>query len=227
MFDQPAKKPPRHIIGNDTRNKLLASAADVFLEFGFRAARVQDIAKRAGVRLSAINYHFDSKEGLYLAVLRQHAERAIAFAPLSAAQPPDSLSERFNYSVRSLVERMLNDGSETRISQFMLREFVNPTAALDVMIERFSKPQAEEFLKLLNEILGPSVPPDAVERSLISIFSQCIIYAAGLPVIKRIVPQALVGDDLHGRIARHIADFSWAGLMAIKQQWPGQTNASL
>lgn len=46
----------RNSAGDDTRGRLLDAAIEVFLAEGFRAARVQDIAERAGMRLSAINY---------------------------------------------------------------------------------------------------------------------------------------------------------------------------
>ena len=62
--------------GQQTRTALIDVATEMFLADGFKAARVADIAQQAGVRLSAINYHFGSKEGLYLAVLQHHADLA-------------------------------------------------------------------------------------------------------------------------------------------------------
>ena len=92
--------------GDETRLKLIAAATTVFIEQGFRSARVQQIAESAGVRLSAINYHFGGKEGLYLAVLRHHGEQAIAQQPLFS-DSQQTLQEQFRFMIHSLLLRML------------------------------------------------------------------------------------------------------------------------
>ena len=53
-----------------TRQKIFDAAAEVFAEKGFAGARVEEIARRAGVNRQLISYYFEGKEGLYQAVLR-------------------------------------------------------------------------------------------------------------------------------------------------------------
>lgn len=55
----------------DTAARILLAAERVFGERGFRGARTRDIAAAARANLSAIHYHFGSKEDLYGAVLRE------------------------------------------------------------------------------------------------------------------------------------------------------------
>jgi len=50
---------------------LLLAATEVFLEQGFSGARVDEIAERARVNKAMIYYHFESKHGLYRAVLHR------------------------------------------------------------------------------------------------------------------------------------------------------------
>jgi AcrR family transcriptional regulator len=52
-----------------SRDALLAAALDVFLLQGFHAARVEDIAQRAGVGKGSIYLHFATKEELFQAVV--------------------------------------------------------------------------------------------------------------------------------------------------------------
>lgn len=205
--------------GEETRARLLAAATDVFLADGFRAARVQDIAQRAGLRLSAINYHFQGKEGLYLAVLQHHAALALAQAPLQPPQGDLPLEARFRHAIQALVMRLLDEDSPSRIARLMLRELVNPTAALDLMIERFSLPQAAIMRTLLREILGPRVPEVVLSRSLVSLFGQCVIYIFGQPMVRRVAPEVLAEPRRLDQLARHVADFSWGGLHALRRQW--------
>jgi TetR/AcrR family transcriptional regulator len=63
-----------------TRQLLLAAALDEFSAKGFSGARVQDIARRAGVNKQLINYYFGSKDGLYEALQDMWRQQEAAFA---------------------------------------------------------------------------------------------------------------------------------------------------
>ncbi len=67
-----------------SRRKLLAAALDEFSEKGYAGARVQDIAKRAGVNKQLITYYFGGKEGLYQALHQAWREREASFADPNA-----------------------------------------------------------------------------------------------------------------------------------------------
>ena len=53
-----------------TRASILAAAATEFAALGFAGASVDAIAQRAGVNKAMIYYHFRSKDGLYVEILR-------------------------------------------------------------------------------------------------------------------------------------------------------------
>jgi AcrR family transcriptional regulator len=59
------------------RTRLLNAAVRVFDRKGYAAASVREVAAMAGVTKPAVYYHFGSKEGLLVAVLRQ-AERQLS-----------------------------------------------------------------------------------------------------------------------------------------------------
>ncbi len=48
---------------------ILSAALDAFYEKGFHGASVRDIARRVGVTVPALYYHYDSKEGLLVALV--------------------------------------------------------------------------------------------------------------------------------------------------------------
>ena len=54
------------------RAQLLAAAQEVFVENGYHAAAMDEIAERAGVSKPVLYQHFPSKLELYLAILDQH-----------------------------------------------------------------------------------------------------------------------------------------------------------
>lgn len=52
--------------------ELLAAALDLFVEKGFAATRVEEVAHRAGVSKGTVFLYFPSKEALFKAVIREH-----------------------------------------------------------------------------------------------------------------------------------------------------------
>jgi AcrR family transcriptional regulator len=61
----------------ETRERLLAAAADVFAERGYDGTRVADIAAAAGVSNGALYAHFPSKADLLVAALRTHGRHLL------------------------------------------------------------------------------------------------------------------------------------------------------
>jgi TetR/AcrR family transcriptional regulator len=53
-----------------TKQKIIEAAREEFARFGFAGARVDRIAQRASVNKAMLYYHFQSKENLYEAVLK-------------------------------------------------------------------------------------------------------------------------------------------------------------
>ncbi|MBL8522040.1 MAG: TetR/AcrR family transcriptional regulator [Betaproteobacteria bacterium] len=77
---------PRWERRKDARpGELVAAAMDLFIEKGFAATRLDDVAKRAGVSKGTLYLYFDSKEDLLKAAIREgyseplhHGEQVLA-----------------------------------------------------------------------------------------------------------------------------------------------------
>jgi AcrR family transcriptional regulator len=54
---------------DERRQAILSAALDEFFERGFKAARMDDIARRAGLSKGALYLYFDTKEALFAALL--------------------------------------------------------------------------------------------------------------------------------------------------------------
>src|SRR5579862_3274783 len=79
--------------------EIIAAALQVFAERGFAAARLDDIAARAGVSKAALYLYFDTKEALFRAVVTEAV--APNLAPVQAAA--ESFDGRFEDLVGFLV----------------------------------------------------------------------------------------------------------------------------
>jgi AcrR family transcriptional regulator len=58
----------------DRRERILAAAADLFREKGFHAVGIDEIGTAAGITGPGVYRHFDGKDGLLVAVLREATE---------------------------------------------------------------------------------------------------------------------------------------------------------
>ena len=84
---------PRRRLPPDERRALIEdAAARLFAEQGYAATRLDEIAAAAGVTKPVLYRHFDSKQALYLALLRKHAEQLPRFVDPSLGDA--ALSER-------------------------------------------------------------------------------------------------------------------------------------
>ena len=74
MSDQSVKlRPDRHSRHED----LLRAAFQLFLERGFAATRLEDVAQRAGVAKGTVVVHFPTKEALFAAVVEHHVAPSV------------------------------------------------------------------------------------------------------------------------------------------------------
>lgn len=76
-------------------DEILDAALDLFVEKGFDAARMEDVARRAGLSKAGVYLYFDSKEALLKALIVREvapvAQRAEVMATAGAADPEQAL----------------------------------------------------------------------------------------------------------------------------------------
>jgi TetR/AcrR family transcriptional regulator len=93
--------PPK--LSNDRALRIVAAAREEFARRGFAGARVEQIARRAGVNKQLLFYYFHSKRGLFQAVLAQSAvELETALAEL--ASPTGGPLERLRLTLAAQFE---------------------------------------------------------------------------------------------------------------------------
>jgi TetR/AcrR family transcriptional regulator len=82
------------------KEKILEASLDEFAEKGYDGSRVDKIAEKAGVNKALIYYHFQSKEGLYEAVIDFLFQKAI---PAKMDLPNASVRENFLHMMRQFL----------------------------------------------------------------------------------------------------------------------------
>jgi TetR/AcrR family transcriptional regulator len=106
-------------LSQETQNKLLQAATEVFSEMGFAGARVDEIARRAKANKAMIYYHFGSKDKLYQLVLARLLTGVQV--DLEVARTIPDPRARITALYRGLA---LAFGARPALPQIMLRELL-------------------------------------------------------------------------------------------------------
>ena len=206
-----ATRDPSHA---ETRRRLMEAAGEVFAEMGFREATVREICRRAGANVAAVNYHFRDKETLYLEVLRYAQAKALAeYPPLLGVAPDAPPEPRLHAFVKSLLLRIFNKGPNSWHGKILSREMIEPTAALDSLVEERMRPMAGLLTRIVAEILQCPLNDERVRLYAFSVVSQCVFYHHCRPVVSRLFPGQPAMDQAGiERLADHITRFSLAAM---------------
>jgi len=199
----------------ETRDRLLRAAERLFAQRGFKDVTVREICHDARANVAAVNYHFGDKLGLYRETM-QIAIDAMRDATEAARRageglPPD---EQLRAYIGLFLRRLLAPGHES-VHQLVNREINDPTPALDDLVEQGMRPRLEYLSGVVARIIGCDHDDPRVMRCVLSVQSQSIIYARPNAVAERLGFRFRPTPTQIDEAARHIADFSIAGIRAI------------
>jgi AcrR family transcriptional regulator len=204
-----------------TRQRLIDAAGAVFAEQGYRSATVRAICARAQANGAAVNYHFGDKERLYLAVLETaHATALERYPPDLGTTADSSAEDRLRAFVRSFLLRILDDGVPAWLGKLMAREMIEPTGALDGLVERVMRPLFTRLVGIVGELAGERADPERVRLCAQSIVGQCMFYRHAQECLRRLGRDAVCGRERIEAVADHIAAFSLAGIRLQKRGKP-------
>jgi len=198
---------------DDTPQRILEAAEEVFAEKGFKAATVRDILDRANVKnIAAVNYHFRDKERLYIETVKfahRNCTAGAAFPEWPADTPPRQKLRDF---VRVLVLRMFPPGKPCSL-QLMMRELSDPTQAGREVVTEYVRPMSELLDSILAELM-PDLPHPRRFLFGCSVVGQALFYKTNRSFLVQ-----LMGEEQYQRldvdtVADHIAAFTLGGIDA-------------
>jgi AcrR family transcriptional regulator len=156
-----------------TKARILAAAEAVFAARGFEGASTREIAGRAGVNISSLHYHWESKETLYFAVFQNIYDSIQALvresiAPLLtsgkngrevAESTMGHLIDFFadHPNVPKLLVRRILDTDEAKVA--IEREILVPawrgfaTLMRDLGLRRMSDLESQLFMLSVNSVM--------------------------------------------------------------------------
>lgn len=122
---RPAPRRPRWRRRPDARpEEILVAALDVFGEFGYARTRLETVARRAGVSKGTLYLYFESKEGLFRAMVQAKVETVITDTEVFVKTWQGSSAELLRVFIRRYWAWM-NLEQNCRLARLVLSELPN------------------------------------------------------------------------------------------------------
>lgn len=143
----------------NAKQRLLQAATVLFAEKGFNATSTRELCKMANVNISSIPYYYQSKEGLYKAVLKKIAmtvkeslhdflEKVNTDKPIS----PQRAKELILIYIDNHIELVMGPELHGNIALLVIRENLKPSSAYEILYETIFKDLYESLCLLIGII---------------------------------------------------------------------------
>jgi AcrR family transcriptional regulator len=214
-----------------TRERVVAAAAELFAERGFRGTTMRAIAERSGANLASAHYHFGSKQKLYLEVassmflgLEQRlAERGLSPSPAELAQLSRAeLAELLRARIEALLVALLEPPGLH--GTLVLRELCDPSPALREIVRRFIDPMRRGMERIVRR-REPALSGGDAERCVRSIAGQVFFYRTHRPALLQMMGRRSYPRGFEKEAAAHVLEFSLAGIERVASRRPGRRAA--
>jgi len=215
----------RRITPEETRERIVRAAGEVFGRHGFDGTTIRQITKRAGVNVAAVNYHFRDKAELYLRVLREAKGLCTEVALTELGAGPGSPEEKLRGFIFAFVRGLLDPERPAWHTQVITQEMMRPTPALDTLVREMTEPIFGRMRDVIGAVAGAKLPGTTLDMLASSVLGQCLFYVRSRAMLERLAPELADGADRVDRIAEHITTFSVAALRHLyKEQRPFARN---
>lgn len=151
---------PRSILRTNslrTRQRLLSSTEKLFASRGFAGVTIREVAERAQTNIASAHYHFGSKEGMVLEMLKRRIEpinthrlKHLEESRKLAGNQPLSAREIFRALIIPISQEIAKSITSREIlAQLVARSFTEPARFIEKMHKRFFGELSEIFINEL------------------------------------------------------------------------------
>ncbi|MCA1986007.1 MAG: CerR family C-terminal domain-containing protein [Desulfovibrio sp.] len=215
---------PRREVQDSTRDRILKAAEAIFLEKGFQKATIRDICSAAKANVAAVNYHFQDKDGLYIAVVASLLERGARWYPLDRGLPEDPTPEqRLRTVIYNILCRLFcneqGDYTEEH-GRFVLEALFGDSPHIGVLVDNIVRPSQAYLRTIIEAVLEPCGKEvvdneRVISRCTMSLFAQAVYYVYARNFEKHLDDGRCRDLQDLDQLADHITTFSLAGIRAV------------
>jgi len=198
-----------------TRTAILDTAERLFAQRGFEATSLRKITAEAGANLGAVNYHFKSKDGLILEVLKRtfqpvNERRLKLLDEIEAGEEPPSVESILEALFRpplELVSKPVQGG--WFFPRLLVYCLTQPGAYLKPLVEEHFAHKTRRFYSALQRAC-PELPKAEV-RWRLHFSIGAFLLTAGNPQVLEITSEGMCKVTDPEAVLRRIVGFCAAG----------------
>jgi AcrR family transcriptional regulator len=187
--------------GKERRDQLMAFAASRFADHGYHPTSVSEIVAGLGVGKGVFYWYFDSKEQLFLEILKQAQTDLRRRQQQAIADEPDPV-RRIELGLRASLEWAQEHRHHNTLMQFAATE-----AAFGEALRRGQDIAVADVVKHVKEAIAQGrirdADPDIVAHAMVGVaghLTRTFIYERGEPADE--VAEATVSFCLHGLLGK-------------------------
>ena len=173
--------------GEETRARIVNAALQLFGQLGFEVASTRDIAALAGVNAPALQYYFDSKEGLFVACVEHIVKRVWVYMSevinraeraLAARADDDELIECFCEIQAQLAHFMFttHDKEDWRLFMARIQCGEGPPAGFELAYKNISSRIADVTCAIVSHLLGRPADDEETMVRTMTLSSQLTVF---------------------------------------------------
>ncbi|MFZ2285836.1 MAG: TetR/AcrR family transcriptional regulator [Bacteroidales bacterium] len=179
--------PKIRVTDSHTKDKIFRAASEIFEEKGYAAARMQEIADRAGINKALLHYYFNNKEQLFMAVFQVLLKKMFEKITSIFAE---------EISFREKIRRFLDEHIEFLIKNpslpiFLLNEISRNPSLADGLKETVQYGQLRDLIydKHAKELKGYGIKRNDMPQLMVTVASMSIFPFAAHDMLKLMMPQ--------------------------------------
>lgn len=207
--------------------RILRSAERLFADQGFRGTSLRRITDRAGCNIAAVNYHFDGKENLYIAVFQHHmnaitTQRLWGLKEILSQDGNELTLERFLQVFADSFVRPFFSSERGQLGfKLLLQERQDPHLPKQMFFHEVVEPLRSIIREPLM-ILCPYLSEEQANQCMHSLVAQLIymLHAQSLFVDMSEAKMCVLNVE---RTLQHITQFTAAGIRQYQARGSART----
>ena len=200
-----------------TKARILVAAEAVFAAKGFDGASTREIAAAAGVNISSLHYHWESKETLYFAVFEHVYDRIVALVRSSI--PDASLDRPASREVVDEVMGRLYDffADNPTIPRLMVRRLLETTAGTSDIERDILLPAWRRFATWTYD-LSRVVSAEDAPILMLTVHSVLLLFMLDSQQFAGLLGGSVRGPAMRARLRPHIIELVHVLIRAEKRK---------
>jgi AcrR family transcriptional regulator len=188
-----------------TKARILTAAESVFAARGFDGASTREIAAAAGVNISSLHYHWESKETLYFAVFEHVYDRILELVRSSI--PDTSVERPANREVVDEVMGHLYDffADNPTIPRLMVRRLLEATAGTSEIEREILLPAWRRFATWTYDLSGLVSAEDA-PILMLTVHSVLLLFMLDSQQFSGLLGGSVRSPEMRARLRPHIIE---------------------